>query len=74
MDDLISRKAAIDALKRAAYWQDAERKISELPAVNAVPVEWLKQIQAGCVCDTVQVPMYVAIGWLIDMWQQEQEG
>lgn len=38
MDDLISRAAAIDAHKRAAYWQDAERKIAELPAVDAVPV------------------------------------
>lgn len=39
MDDvLISKAAAIDALKRAAYWQDAERKIAELPAVDAVPV------------------------------------
>jgi hypothetical protein len=37
-NDLISRAAAIDALKRAAYWQDAERKIAELPAVDAVPV------------------------------------
>lgn len=39
MDDvLISKAAAIDALKRAAYWQDAERKIAELPAVDAAPV------------------------------------
>ena len=38
MADLISRAAAIDALKRAAYWQDAERKIAELPAVDAAPV------------------------------------
>lgn len=38
MDDLISRAAAIDAHKRAAYWQDGERKIAELPAVDAMPV------------------------------------
>ena len=38
MDDLISRAAAIEAMKRAAYWNDAERKITELPAVDAVPV------------------------------------
>ena len=38
MDDLISRAAAIDALKQAAYWYDGERKIAELPAVDAVPV------------------------------------
>ena len=37
-NDLISRAAAIDALKRAAYWQDAERRIAELPAVDAAPV------------------------------------
>lgn len=38
MDDMISRSEAIEALKRAAYWQDGERKIAELPAVDAVPV------------------------------------
>ena len=38
MSDLISRAAAIDAIKRAAYWQDAERKIAELPAVDAAQV------------------------------------
>ena len=37
-NDMISRAAAIDAVKRAAYWNDAERKITELPAVDAVPV------------------------------------
>lgn len=45
-DVLISKAAAIDALKRAAYWQDAERKIAELPAVDAAPVEhglWIRQ-------------------------------
>ena len=44
MDDLISRAAAIDAMERAAYWNDAERKIREIPAVDAVPVvhgRWL---------------------------------
>ena len=39
MDKLISRAAAIDAHKQTAYWQDAERKIAELPAVDAIPVE-----------------------------------
>lgn len=47
--------------------------INEQPTIDAIPVEWLKQIQSGCVCDTVQAPMYVAIGWLINMWQKEQE-
>lgn len=47
--------------------------IKGAPTIDAISVEWLKQIQAGCVCDTAQVPMYVAIGWLIDMWQKEQE-
>ena len=50
-----------------------ETKIEALPAVDAAPVEWLNHIQTECVCDMVQVPMYVAIGWLVDMWQKEQE-
>ena len=38
MDDLISRSAAIEALRRAAYWQEAEWKIGQLQAVDAAPV------------------------------------
>ena len=48
-------------------------KIRELPTIDAIPVEWMKRIQDKCVADVIQVPMYVAIGWLIDMWQKEQE-
>lgn len=43
------------------------------PTINAIPVEWLKRVQRECVADIQQVPMYVAIGWLIDMWHKEQE-
>lgn len=59
--DLISKAAAIDALKRAAYWQDAERKIVELPAVDAAPVvhgRWERDGSDGIVCCSVcGIPM-----------------
>lgn len=47
--------------------------IAHAPTVPAIPVEWLKRVQRECVADIQQVPMYVAIGWLVDMWQKEQE-
>ena len=72
MTDLISRAAAIDAVKRAAYWNDAERKITELPAVDAVPVEWLrdKMSRADDEGDLDSVDLF---SWIIQTWQKEQE-
>lgn len=83
MDDLISRAAAIEAaLDGADEWDGGcnpsreeyiREHMAKVPAVDAVPVDWMKRIQDKCVADVIQVPMYVAIGWLIDMWQKEQE-
>lgn len=61
-----------DAGEPSTEWYCVEDMIENAPTIDAIPVEWLKKIQTGCVCDTVQVPMYVAIGWLVDMWRQEQ--
>lgn len=85
-DDLISRAEAIDEVMQMVerhrheifrgellHYTGIKAALECLPAIDAIPVEWLKQIQTECVCDTVQAPMYVAIGWLIDMWQKEQE-
>lgn len=68
MDDLISRSAAIDAHRQAAYWQDAERKIAELPAVDAIPVEWLRKHMDLCHENSA---MYQTIDTLIGLWQEE---
>lgn len=72
MYDLISREAAIDAHKRAAYWQDGERKIAGLPAIDAIPVEWL-QNEAKRQHDMGEWADADVIYWLIQTWQKEQE-
>ena len=67
-----------DALPIVARGKNHHRKyvfadITDAPTIDAIPVEWLKKVQTECVCDVQQIPMYVAIGWLRDMWQKEQE-
>ena len=47
--------------------------IDNAPTIDAIPVEWLNEIKRKCVADVQQVPMFVAIGWMVDMWQKEQE-
>ena len=67
-----------DALPIVTRGKNHHRKyvfadITDAPTIPAIPVEWLKKVQTECVCDVQQIPMYVAIGWLRDMWQKEQE-
>lgn len=74
----MSRLIDADALPIVAKGKNHHRKyvfadITDAPTIDAIPVEWLKKVQTECVCDVQQIPMYVAIGWLRDMWQQEQE-
>lgn len=57
----------------ATEWYCVEDALENAPTIDAIPVEWLKKVQTECVCDVQQIPMYVAIGWLRDMWQKEQE-
>lgn len=67
-----------DALPIVTRGKNHHRKyvfadITDAPTIAAIPVEWLKKVQTECVCDVQQIPMCVAIGWLRDMWQKEQE-
>ena len=62
-----------EELEPMLYFEDAVKVVENAPTIDAIPVEWLKRVQRECVADIQQVPMYVAIGWLIDMWQKEQE-
>ena len=73
MDDLISRAAAIGCLGNSPEqmcmpWSEMERMLRELPAVDAIPVEWIKarwrnKYSERAVCER----------WLIEDWQEEQE-
>ena len=77
-DALIAKQASI---AKTFARSDAQKSLigrviyntEKAPTIDAIPVEWLKKVQTECVCDVQQIPMYVAIGWLRDMWQKEQE-
>lgn len=84
MADMISRAAAIEHMKemagcatcdnynyvrcRACNWDDAMNIVEELPAVDAVPVEWLKQ-------KTKHPDSYTrgSAKWILGCWKREQE-
>ena len=73
MSDLISRAAAIGCLGNSPEqmcmpWSEMERMLRELPAVDAIPVEWIKarwrnEYSERAICER----------WLIEDWQEEQE-
>lgn len=85
-DDLISRAAALNALdneRKILIEQErfgaehvvvhhARRLIEELPAVGAVPVEWLKKVRNRDDM-TITLDDVETIDWLICLWQKEQE-
>lgn len=68
MVDLISRAAAIDAIKPLLYCGDFVSTLIQLPAVDAVPVEWLRQeaMKDDGLINSV-------IRGLLMKWQKEQE-
>ncbi len=69
MSDLISRAAAIGCLGNSPEqmcmpWSEVERMLRELPAVDAIPVEWIKarwrnEYSERATCER----------WLIEDWQ-----
>lgn len=80
MDDLISRAAALNAIDcwhidfnsmdGAKVQTDCWRTIKELPAVNAIPVEWLRKVRKD---DKLTLDDVETIDLLLAWWQQEQE-
>lgn len=81
-DDLISRAAAIQIAERYGCNNGSAlghhsgaadciaSEIATLPAVDAIPVEWL----AERAYDTSRAPMYRRYArMMIDEWQREQE-
>ena len=76
MADLISRAAVLNDLSYCApeLWQDEEyikAKITKQPAVDAIPVEWLKAHRTEYFEDWGDEP--VTIDRALIMWQNEQE-
>ena len=70
MDDLISRAVAIEAVYYKPSHKMAIEVLKELPAIDAIPVEWLDD-RAN---DITRAPLYRRYAqMLIDEWQKEQE-
>lgn len=84
MDDLISRAEILGRIKsmagcatcdnyngvrcRACIWDDAMNIVKEAPAVDAVPVEWIKALTNHS--DTFTRG---AAKWVLGCWKKEQE-
>lgn len=87
MDDLISRAEILGRIKsmagcatcdnyngvrcRACIWGYAMNIVEEAPAVDAAPVEWLKNHKMEYYEDWGMLP--VAIDEALNIWQKEQE-
>ena len=69
MDDLISRAAAIDAVYYKPNYKMAIEVLKEVPAVDAIPVEWLE----GLMLSTDDDVDKVECAWIMREWQKEQE-
>ena len=70
MSDLISRAAAIDAIVFNSENRFAVDVLNDVPAVNAIPVEWLREWQ-----DEVGTlnEWWPIIERIITVWHEEQE-
>lgn len=47
---------------------DIEHKINEMPTIDAIPVEWLRDMKV-----VVSFDHGIFINWLIHEWQKKQE-
>lgn len=54
-------------------WYCVEDAVDNAPTVEAIPVGWLRSVQKDSTCDAAIMPFHEAIGWIIEMWKNEQE-
>ena len=69
MADLISRAAAIEAVYYKPSHKMAIEVLKEVPAVDAVPVEWLKKVRKDA---SEGDSLDVGIAEVLDMWEKER--
>ena len=78
MDDLISRVAAVriiadmHGLCRNDVLRESIQAIKEMPTIDAIPVEWLRE-KMNLADDAGDLDSMDLISWLIQTWQKEQE-
>ena len=73
MDDAISRAAALDVLVTSPNFHTTLTRIEELPAVYAIPVEWLKSKRKEALQEGMRPDEVDAVEMVLWMWQKEQE-
>ena len=73
MDDLISRAAAIEAIKPILYSGNCVSTLINMPAIDAIPVEWLRDKMRGY-ASALKSTELKALVTVMQMWQKEQEG
>lgn len=84
MADLISRAAAIARIDKCVALsgiglepvmaiRDIKSLISVMPAVDAIPVEWLREKMRGY-ASALKSTETAALVMVMQMWQKEQEG
>jgi len=64
-----------DALKQECMYIDdipavTERDIHNAPTIDAIPVEWLRNVHKNCILTRDDMEFR---DWLIKRWQKEQE-
>lgn len=82
MDDLISREAAIEEIARrdttdgtvkAYSGREINAILSDLPAVDAIPVEWIKNRLEAMLRGPASAESCFAVLLLLADWMKEQE-
>ena len=72
MADLISRAAAIEAVYYKPSHKMAIEVLKEVPAVDAAPVEWLREKMRGY-ASSLKSTETAALVMVMQMWEDEQE-
>lgn len=73
MDDLISRAAALDAISTDGGCGMCARRILDVPAVDAIPVEWIENMLQHWLKGSATLEMCLGITEMLHIWQKEQE-
>lgn len=55
----------------ATEWYCVEDALENAPTIDAIPVEWLRNI---CAIAKMETDDEMFLEWLIQTWQKEQEG
>lgn len=76
MDDMIPRAAALDAISTDGGCGMCARRVLDIPAVDAVPVEWLEEHDGEDIRDSdgnIYGRRRITVLEALSVWRKEQE-